>query len=212
MERYFSRGSTMNSVSAPSLCTPRVWLNWQAFGRPRRHDAHRPQAVYGESATSVPVGKALSPAMTVADTSCPKILGKVTSGFRPRNEFRSLPQNPTIRTLNNNSPGAATGSGTVSTEASPGLLSTRAFTLRPREICDNTDTRCERQSPLNVYYRLPKLNFEENYTNIRTEMWGLTDAFTLLQPDTAHCGRGSADGSRAENSDIDRRFQARSES
>ena len=54
----------------------------------------------GERATSVPAGSVAFPSMTVADTSCPWILGKVTSGFRPRNEFRSLPQNPTIRTLN----------------------------------------------------------------------------------------------------------------
>src|ERR1039458_4495785 len=38
----------MKSVSAPSLCTPRVWLNWQAFGRPRRQEEHSPQLVYGE--------------------------------------------------------------------------------------------------------------------------------------------------------------------
>jgi hypothetical protein len=131
-----------NSASAPSRCTPRVWLNWHAFERPLRHEAHRPQLVYGQRATSVPAGSVPSPSMTVADTSCPGIRGKVTSGFRPRNEFRSLPQNPTIRTLSNNSPGAATGLGTISTDASPGLLSTSAFTLEVASgrICDSTDT------------------------------------------------------------------------
>jgi hypothetical protein len=121
-------------------------LNWHAFGRPLRQEAHPPQLVYGERATSVPAGSELSPSMTVADTSCPGIRGKVTSGFRPRNEFRSLPQNPTIRTLSNNSPGAATGLGTISREASPGFLSTSAFTLEvaPGMICDSTHTGVER--------------------------------------------------------------------
>src|ERR1700722_10706810 len=134
-----------NSASAPSRCTPRVWLNWQAFGRPLRHEAQLPQLVYGESATSVPAGSKLSPSITVADTSCPRIRGKVTSGFRPRNELRSLPQNPTIRTLNNNSPGAATGLGMVSTDASPGFLSTSAFMLEIPfgMICDSSCTSIE---------------------------------------------------------------------
>ena len=120
-------------------------MNLHAFERPLRQEAQLPQLVYGERATSVPAGNELSPSMTVADTSCPGIRGKVTSGFRPRNEFRSLPQNPTIRTLSSNSPGAATGLGTVSTDASPGFLSTSAFTLEVASgrICDSTYTGVE---------------------------------------------------------------------
>ena len=38
-----SGGIAMNSAIAPSRCTPRVSFDWQAFGRPRRHDAHFPQ-------------------------------------------------------------------------------------------------------------------------------------------------------------------------
>src|SRR3984885_14672879 len=165
-----------NSASAPSRCTPRVWLNWQAFGRPLRHEAQLPQLVYGESATSVPAGSELSPSITVADTSCPRIRGKVTSGFRPRNEFRSLPQKPTILTFSRSSPGATTGSGTVSTDASPGLLSTSAFTLHVtsgRIRGTHRHSTSESFATLNVYYRLPKLNFETNYTSTRTKMWGL---------------------------------------
>src|SRR5579863_362406 len=67
----------------------------------------------------------------------------------PSSSIRSqcqLPQNPTIRTLSNNSPGAATGLGTISTDTSPGLLSTSAFTLEvtPGMICDSSDTGVER--------------------------------------------------------------------
>ena len=36
----FCAGTAMNSVSAPSRCTPSVWLNWHALGRWRRHAAH----------------------------------------------------------------------------------------------------------------------------------------------------------------------------
>src|SRR6202012_1749197 len=122
--------------------------------------------VYGESATSVPADSAPSPATTVADTSCPRILGKVTSGFRPRNEFKSLPQNPTILTFSKSSPCATTGSGTVTTDASPGPLSTSAFTVlvTSGRIRENTDWRSVSVATPNVYYRLPKLNFEQNYS------------------------------------------------
>lgn len=156
-------------------------MNWHAFERPLRQEAHLPQFVYGESATSVPAGSELSPSMTVADTSCPRIRGNVTSGFRPRNELRSLPQNPTIRTFSNNSPGETTGLGTVSTDASPGFLSTSAFTreVTSGRICNSTHTRvgcplcsglsrkCVIDSP-NVYYSFHKLKSERQIRNCPT--------------------------------------------
>src|SRR4029077_4183111 len=120
----FSGGITMNSVRAPSLCTPRVWLHLQGFGRPLRHDAHLPQLVYGKIATSVPresLPSPPSPCTTVADTSCPGIRGKVTSGFTPRKEFKSLPQRPTIRIFSKMSLPPPTGSGIVSIDPCPGL-------------------------------------------------------------------------------------------
>src|SRR5579859_1349090 len=126
----FSRGSTMNSVSAPSLCTPRVWLNWQAFGRPRRQEEHWPQFVYGDTVTFVPVANAPSRPLsstTVADTSWPRMRVYVTSGLSPRYEFRSLPQNPTKRTFSNTFVSVSTGSARVSRSAWPGLRSTSAL-------------------------------------------------------------------------------------
>lgn len=123
----------MNSASAPSLCTPRVWLNWQAFGQPRRHDAQLPQLVYGDTATSVPGDSRRSESSVcriVAEISCPGTRGKETSGFKPRKEFRSLPHNPTIRTFSNKFGRTGTGSGTISTDACPGLWSTSAFILK----------------------------------------------------------------------------------
>jgi hypothetical protein len=119
----FSRSIAMNSVSAPCRCTPSVWLNWQAFGRPRRQDAQAPQLVYGETATSVPAASPLSrPTCTiVAQTSCPRIRGKETSGLSPQKEFKSLPQNPTIRTFNSICSTLTPGSGMVSIAARPGF-------------------------------------------------------------------------------------------
>ena len=122
----------MNSLSAPSLCTPSVWLNWQALLRPRLHDAHSPQLMYGETATLTPAARAgfeLCPETIVAATSCPGIRGNVTSGFFPRNEFKSLPQRPTILTFSNRLPLIRTRSGTFSILASPGFLITSAFTF-----------------------------------------------------------------------------------
>src|SRR5207249_1516139 len=72
-------------------------------------------------------GRSPSPSMIVADTSWPGIRGKDTSGFNPRKEFKSLPQNPTIRTFNNSSPGPTTGSGMASIDAWPGFCSRSAF-------------------------------------------------------------------------------------
>ena len=59
-----------------ALAAVRVWGH--RYVRPRRQCASRP----GSSTT-------------VADTSWPRMRGYVTSGLSPRNEFRSLPQNPT---------------------------------------------------------------------------------------------------------------------
>src|SRR5450755_3439886 len=53
--------------------------------------------------------------------------GYETNGLSPRNEFKSLPQNPTIRTFSSTSPFATTGSATVSIDACPGFWSTSAF-------------------------------------------------------------------------------------
>src|ERR1700694_1506139 len=77
----------MYSVAAPSRCTPRVSLNWQALGRPRRQEAHFPQLVYGDSVTSTPAANAgfiLLPSTMVAETSCPGTRAKDPSGFFPR--------------------------------------------------------------------------------------------------------------------------------
>src|SRR6266403_2599257 len=97
-----SAGMAMYSVRAPSRCTPRVSLNWHAFGRLRRQDAHLPQLVYGDMVTSTPAARAgfcLLPLTMVAATSWPGMRGNVTRGFVPRKEFKSLPQNPIIRTF-----------------------------------------------------------------------------------------------------------------
>ena len=63
----------------------------------------------------------------VAATSWPGIRGNVTIGFFPRNEFKSLPQSPIIRTRSNTRSVSAFGSGTDSMVASPGCLITNAF-------------------------------------------------------------------------------------
>src|SRR6266478_8648169 len=122
----------MYSVNAPSRCTPSVSLNWQAFGRLRRQDAHLPQLVYGDIVTFTPaanVGFSLLPTTMVAATSWPGMRGKVTRGFLPRKEFRSLPQSPTMRTFSKRFSGETTGSGMTPTSASPGFFMMRAFIL-----------------------------------------------------------------------------------
>lgn len=72
--------------------------------------------------------------MTVAHTSWPRMRGYETSGFNPRNEFRSLPQNPTIRTFSRISSSLSSGSGIDSTNALLGFLSTSAFTPAPCSV------------------------------------------------------------------------------
>ena len=56
-------------------------------------------------------GFRLLPSTIEAETSWPGIRGKDTSGLRPRKEFRSLPQKPTILTFKSRLLGVATGSG-----------------------------------------------------------------------------------------------------
>ena len=79
--------------------------------------------------TSTPAASAgfRLPSTIVAETSCPGIHGNDTSGLRPRKEFKSLPQKPTMRTFNRRWFGATTGSGTVAISARPGALSTSAL-------------------------------------------------------------------------------------
>src|SRR5580704_18420794 len=120
----------MNSVSAPSRWTPRVSLNAQALGRPRRQEAHLPQFVYGDMVTFTPAASAGNeelPSTIVAAISWPGIRGNWTMGFLPRNEFKSLPQRPTIRTRSNTLPCSARGWGTDSMVAVPGSLMMRAL-------------------------------------------------------------------------------------
>src|SRR5580692_7519400 len=120
----------MNSVRAPSRWTPRVSLNAQAFGRARRQEGHLPQFVYGDMVTFTPAASAGNeefPSTIVAAISWPGILGNRTMGFLPRNEFKSLPQRPTIETRSKSLPCSTRGWGTDSIEAEPGPLITRAF-------------------------------------------------------------------------------------
>src|SRR5205085_4427675 len=77
-----------------------------------------------------PAGSAESPSTVVAATSWPGMRGKVTMGFLPRKELRSLPHSPIILTLSNNLSPVVTGSATDSTAASPGFLMTSAFIFR----------------------------------------------------------------------------------
>src|SRR6476646_8854678 len=120
----------MYSVNAPSRCTPRVSLNWQALGLRRRQEAHLPQLVYGDMVTLTPAARAglsLLPETMVAATSCPGMRGNVTIGFFPRKELRSLPQSPIMRTLSRRFSPELTGSVIDSTTASPGFFMTTAF-------------------------------------------------------------------------------------
>src|SRR3954465_3145361 len=89
------------------------------------------------------VGSDLLPETIVAAISCPGMRGKVTNGFLPRKEFRSLPQRPTIRTFNNNWSWLSAGWGMASIVASPGFLITSAFngTLEELEF-DANPTYC----------------------------------------------------------------------
>jgi hypothetical protein len=114
-------------TSPPTRCAPAAACIW------------RKSYIYSSRQRAVP-------SMTVAETSCPGIRGKETSGFRPRKEFKSLPQNPTILTFSRSSPVAATGSGAVWREAWPGPWSISAFTRKAAfgRTYDSTHTRVER--------------------------------------------------------------------
>src|ERR1700732_2037941 len=120
----------MYSVSAPSRCTPRVSLKAHALGRPRLQEAHFPQFVYGDIVTFTPIanpGNEQFPSTIVAAISCPGMRGNCTMGLRPREEFKSLPQRPTMRTRSKTFPASSLGSATLWTEASPGFLMMRAL-------------------------------------------------------------------------------------
>src|SRR5437879_5284227 len=55
--------------------------------------------------------------------------GKVTRGLLPRKEFKSLPQNPIIRTFSSRFSEETDGSGMASSSATPGFRMMRAFIL-----------------------------------------------------------------------------------
>src|SRR5580698_9949061 len=100
----------MNSVSAPSRWTPRVSLNRQALGRPRRQEAHLRQLVYGDMVTFTPAASAGNeelPSTIVAAISWPGIRGNRTIGFLPRNEFKFLQHRPTTETRSKSLPCSA---------------------------------------------------------------------------------------------------------
>ena len=108
-------GTTMCFVSAPSRCTPRVWLNWQQLGRSARQLGQTPQLVYGETVTFCPTRQQSGTpgpfASITALISWPGIRGRVMSGFLPRKVLRSLPQRPTNLTASRTLPGVSSGSG-----------------------------------------------------------------------------------------------------